>query len=259
MRVVGSNVLNSRSPHPDLAAGDLVEQRRLAGVRVAGQRHGRQVRALALGPLDGAVGAHVVEPAAQRGDAVARQPAIGLDLGLARASRADAADAAAGAETLEMRPQAAHARHVVLELGELDLELALGRVGVAGEDVEDHGRAVEHRQVERRLEVALLARGQLVVGDDEVGVRRLQQRLELLDLARPEVEVGMRLVADLHHVADGGDAGGPQQLAQLGQLVGLRRGGEHEGTLPCPSGALRRCVAGLGLAAVAGLLHDDPV
>ena len=192
--------------HADLRARELVQQRRLAGVRVAGERHRRQVRALALGALDGAVGAHVVEPAAQRGDAVARQPAVGLDLGLARSPGADAADAAARAETLEMRPQAAHAGHVVLELGQLDLELALGRVGVAGEDVEDHRGAVEHGQVELGLEVALLARGQLVVGDHEVGVRGLQLRLELLDLAGAEVEVGVRLVADLHDLADGGHA-----------------------------------------------------
>ena len=52
----------------------------------------------------------------------------------------------------------AHAGHVVLELRELDLQLALGRVRVAGEDVEDHRGAVEHRHVERLLEVALLAR-----------------------------------------------------------------------------------------------------
>ena len=77
------------------------------------------------------------------------------------------------AEALEVRPQPAHAGHVVLELRELDLELALGRVRVVGEDVEDDGGAVQHRHVELLLEVALLARRQLVVGGDEVRVRRL--------------------------------------------------------------------------------------
>ena len=75
------------------------------------------------------------EPALQRGDPVARQPAVGLDLRLARAPGADAA-----AEPLEVRPQAAHPREVVLELRQLDLELALGAVGVGGEDVEDDRR-----------------------------------------------------------------------------------------------------------------------
>ena len=121
--------------------------------------------------MHGARGLDLLQPALERRDAVAREPAVGLDLRLARAARADAADAAAGAETLEVRPQAAHAGHVVLELGELDLHLALGRVGVAGEDVEDHRGAVEHRHVELGLEVALLARRELVVGDDDVRVR----------------------------------------------------------------------------------------
>ena len=89
----------------------------------------------------------------KRGDPVAREAPVRLDLGLARAPGADAAIDAAGAEALEVGPEAAHPREVVLELRELDLELALGRVRVVGEDVEDHGRAVDHRHVERRLEV----------------------------------------------------------------------------------------------------------
>ena len=158
------------------------------------------------------------------GDAVAREAAVGLDLRLARAAGADAADAAARAETLEVRPQAAHAGHVVFELGELDLHLALGRVGVAGEDVEDHRGAVEHRDVERGLEVALLARRQLVVGDDEVRVGLLEQRLELLELARAEVEVRVRLVALLGELADRRDTGGAEQLLELFEVfVFLRR------------------------------------
>ena len=55
------------------------------------------------------------------------EPAVGLELRLARAARADAA-----AEPLEVLPHAAHARQVVLELRELDLELALGARRRAG-------------------------------------------------------------------------------------------------------------------------------
>ena len=50
----------------DLGAGQRVQQRRLAGVRVARQRDRGQVRPLALGALGGAGGPDVVEPAAQR-------------------------------------------------------------------------------------------------------------------------------------------------------------------------------------------------
>ena len=56
-----------------------------------------------------------------------------------------------------MLPQALLARVGVLELRELDLQLALGRVGVLGEDVEDHRGAVDHPDLQAVLQVALLA------------------------------------------------------------------------------------------------------
>ena len=157
-------------PHPDLGPGQRVEQRRLAGVRVAGEGDPRQRGAVAPGPHHAAVALEPGEPPPQGGDAVAGEAAVGLDLALPRAPGADASVHPAGAEALEVGPEAAHAGHVVFELGELDLELALGRVGVVGEDVEDHRRAVDHRHAQRRLQVALLARGELVVAGDQVRV-----------------------------------------------------------------------------------------
>ena len=93
-------------------------------------------------------------------------------------------------EPLQVGPQAAHPREVVLELGQLDLELALGGVGVVGEDVEDHRRAVDHRHAERRLEVPLLARAR-ARRRRRRGSRRCAaiSRLELGELAAPEVAV----------------------------------------------------------------------
>ncbi len=70
-----------------------------------------------------------------------------------------------------MRPQPAHAREVVFELGELHLELALGGVGMVGEDVEDDRRPVDDRHADLLLEVALLPGQQLVVAGHEVGAR----------------------------------------------------------------------------------------
>ena len=168
----------------------------------------------------------MLQAAAQRRDAVARQAAIGLDLRLARVRGADAA-----AEALEVGPQPAHAREVVLELGQLDLQLALGAVRVAGEDVEDHRRAVDDRQAERLLEVALLARRQLVVAGDHVGVAHRGERLQLVDLARAQVGVRVRLLAVLDHLAHDRHAGGAQQLAQLGEVVALGQRGDAERAL----------------------------
>ena len=83
----------------------------------------------------------------------AREPPVGLELALARAPRPDAA-----AEALEVLPHPAHAREVVLELRELDLELALGAPRVLREDVEDQLRAVDDARFERVLERSLLRR-----------------------------------------------------------------------------------------------------
>jgi hypothetical protein len=236
------------------ALGERVEQRRLAGVRVAGQRDRRQVSALALGALGRARGADAVELAPQRRDAVAREAAVGLDLRLARSAGADAADAAARAQPLEVRPEPTHAGHVVLELGELDLQLAVRRAGVDGEDVEDHGGAVDHRHPDLLLEVALLARAQLVVAGDDVGVCLLDELLELRRLARAEVEIGMRLVAALDQLAHDRDAGRAQQLLELREVaVGQRS--DHVRALLRPALPRRRRVARFCCPARARLLH----
>ena len=51
-------------------------------------------------------------------------------------------------------------------LRQLDLQATLARARVLREDVEDQRRAVEHLDVERVLEVALLRGRQFVVEDD---------------------------------------------------------------------------------------------
>src|SRR4030095_6085034 len=90
-------------------------------------------------PARRAVLAHLLQPAAQQRDLPARDPARVLELRLTGAPRADACTQRSGtaAEALEVLPHAAHAREVVLELRQLDLELALRGPRVLGEDVED--------------------------------------------------------------------------------------------------------------------------
>jgi hypothetical protein len=90
-----------------------------------------------------------------------------------------------------MLPHAPHAREVVLELRELDLELPLGGHGVLGEDVEDQLRPVDDTGGQRVLERPLLRRLQLVVDDERLGIGVGDQR-QLLELACP---VGVRIGA----------------------------------------------------------------
>ena len=163
-----------------------------------------------------------LQAATQVRDAVARQAAVGLDLRLAGAPGADPAT-----EPLEVGPQAPHSREVVLELGQLHLELALGAVGVVGEDVEDHGRPVDHRHAQTLLEVALLARDELVVAHDEVRVRAGDLGLDLGELPAAEIAVGIRPGANLDDLADVRDSGGAQELLELREGIAVAgRGGQ---------------------------------
>ena len=71
----------------------------------------------------------------------------------------------------------------MLELRELDLQLAFGALRALREDVEDQADAIDDAALERALEVALLRAGQRVIEDDEVGVGRGAPRGDFVDLA----------------------------------------------------------------------------
>src|SRR6476661_3807564 len=149
--------------HRDAGVGERIEERGLARIRVAGERHRRSLGAPPLLAPDVALAAQLAQPLAEKRDAAARQAPVRLELRLARAAGADSA-----AETLEVLPHPPHPREVVLELRKLDLELSLGADGVLGEDVEDQLRAVDDPRLERVLERPLLGRAQLVVDDQDL-------------------------------------------------------------------------------------------
>ena len=138
------------------------------------------------------------------------EAAVGLELALAGTA---GADPAAGAR--QVGPQPRQPRQVVLERGQLDLQPALLRLRVAGEDVDDQRRSVEHLAVEQRLEAALLVRRQLVVDDEqvEVGGRLLVDQLGRAALAEVPHRIGLG-------TALGGAAhdGRPGRLGQGGEL-----------------------------------------
>ena len=207
----------------DLRAGQPVQERRLADVRVARERDRRRLGAMPLLPPRRALLLEILQLPLQDGDAVPRQPAVGLELRLTRAARADPA-----AEPLEVLPHAAHARQVVFELRELDLQLAFGARRVLREDVEDQLGAVDHARVERVLEESLLCRVELVVDEQALGAGFLVALLQLLELALADVRPLRRAGAVLDDLADRLDARRPGELLDLGQLVGhVRTLSEH--------------------------------
>ena len=77
----------------------------------------------------------------------------------------------------------AESRQAVAQQRQLDLRLALERVGVLPEDVEDHRRAVDRGAAEQLLEVVLLGGRQLVVEHDGVGIDAEADLAQLLGLA----------------------------------------------------------------------------
>ena len=141
-----------------LRAGQRVEQRGLAGVRVADDGDRRHQPAVAGAGRRLALPADHVDAFLELLDALADDPAVGLQLRLARAA---GADAAAGAR--KVRPQARQARQLVLELRQLHLEPPSWVRACCAKMSRIRPGAVQDLDAEQRLEAALLVRRQLVV------------------------------------------------------------------------------------------------
>ena len=100
----------------DTGAGQRVEQRRLARVRVADDGDHGQLGLFALAALHRAHLPHLLEIASELVDAAADMTAVALELALAGASGADAA-----AEAAHRLAHAGEARQDILILRQLDL------------------------------------------------------------------------------------------------------------------------------------------
>ena len=101
-------------------------------------------------------------------DALADQPAVGFDLGFARA--AEKAEAAALA--LQMGPASDQPAALIGQMGELDLKAPFPRLRALAEDLQDQRCAVEHLHVPGALEIALLHGRKLRVDDDDFRLER---------------------------------------------------------------------------------------
>ena len=195
----------------DLGAGQRVEQRRLARVRVADQRDDRHRVALTRAARLVALHFDLVEPLLQLLHALAEQAAIELELRFARTAQADRAAALA----LQMRPAAHEARRHVLQLRELDLQLAFVRARALREDVEDQPGAIDDAALGELFEIALLHRRERAVDEDQIRVERLALLGELLGLAGADEVARVRPVDARGQRADDARAGRARELAEL--------------------------------------------
>ena len=105
-------------------------------------------------------------------------PPIHFELGFARAAGADTA-----AQAGKMGPLARETRQQIFELCQLDLQLAFVAARALGENIENELAAVDDPDFERRFQIALLRRGQILVHDHEIGMAVAQRFLDLVDLA----------------------------------------------------------------------------
>ena len=107
-------------------------------------------------------------------------------------------------------------RQRVVQLRELDLQLAVAARRVLREDVEDQHRAIEDLELGRLADRARLAGREIGIEDHDLGaeLHRAQQDLVELAAADEELRIGLGPALDEHveHL----DAGGAAQLAQLG-------------------------------------------
>ena len=194
----------------DSGVGQGVEEGALAGVGVADERcHGEFGAAAPFTvKLSGTLDAFNL--ALESLDSAADEAPVGLNLGLAGAAGADAA-----AESFQVGPLAREAGEEVLVLGEFDLKLALASAGVAGEDIEDEGGAVDDLFADFCLEVALLGGAEFVVEDYDISFELVLKVAYFFQLALADV-VGGGLFEALMDCCGHLRAGG---VGELGEFV----------------------------------------
>jgi len=103
----------------------------------------------------------------------------------------------------------------VLQLRELDLQLAFVRARALREDVEDEARAIDDAALGELFEIALLHRRQRAVDEDQVRVERLPLLGELLGLAGADEVARVRTVDARRQRADDARARRARELAKL--------------------------------------------
>src|SRR5438874_4901804 len=193
--------------------GQRVQQGRFAAVRVADDGDHRIGDAPASLTAQGALLADLLDVPVELADAMANAPPVALELLLAGAAGAHAcAQAREVATTLE-------AGQEVMQLRGLHLQAALLGAGALSKDVENQLGAVDHLDIELALEVALLARGQFLVEDQQVEIGLVFQRVQFLDLALSQEERGIRFWAALRVGTNHDHASRSRQLAQLEHLL----------------------------------------
>jgi hypothetical protein len=192
-----------------LTARERLHERRLPCVRVPDQRDPEKIAT--RGPPLVVVSLDILELLFQLCEAIADLAAIEIEIGLARAG-APLAPAA--------RRRLPQARRNLLQPCNLDLQPRLAAVRMTMEDLHDHAGPIEHLRSGCALEVACLARRDLVIDDHElrlwgrVWIRLDLRGFRLLFVGILKALARLRLLRDCHRSADARPAGDRPELCE---------------------------------------------
>src|SRR5260221_11667239 len=184
--------------------------RRLPCVRIPDQRDPELIAT--RGPTLVVVSLDILQLLFQLREAIADLAAIEIEIGLARAG------ALLPPAARRRLPQA---RRDVLRPRHLDLQLRLAAMRMTMEDLHDHAGPIEHKRTGRTLEVAGLARRDLVIYDHEFRLRRrVRVRLDARGIRRLLAGVlkalaGLRSLLGCHRCDDARPARDRRELPEL--------------------------------------------
>ena len=118
-----------------------------------------------------------------------------------------------------MLPVPRQPRQQILQLRQLDLQLAGLAVRTSRKDVEDQLAAVDDLDLGFRLQIALLCGRQGVVENNHVSAEVVRQRANFLDLAAADEGCRMNTPHLLHRLAKDTHVGGFGETLELGERL----------------------------------------
>ncbi len=107
----------------------------------------------------------------------------------------------------------------MLELRELDLELALKGAGTLRENVEDQSAAIEHAPAGQLLKIAFLAGRERVIDEYDVRTLGLRNGIDFIRLATAHEIARVGPVPPTGDGGHGGRAGRTRQLLELVEIL----------------------------------------
>ncbi len=199
-------------------AGQRVEQGGFPRVGISNQSNEGRFPLASFPALGGSGLLDVFNLLFQPGDALADMPAVGFQLGFARASGANGAAAAARRLPDQVGPHPGKPRQQILILRQLHLQLALSGFGSVRKNIQNQAVSIHHPAFHNIFQSSGLRGGNFVVKYQQLQLVLPHKLGDLLGLALADKGMGVWGVSIL--------CGGKNTLAACGfqQLLQLRHG-----------------------------------